>query len=140
MLILRVYDCFIDKSLLKCLIVNDNVNNVKLSYDVIFYVMLFVAAIFISPVFRTDWCHWLKMQKILRGCNKKVMIWLRCASRSYWHWIDIKALGPIWLRFEKGGGYIGFGLSVIPSVILSVIPSFCHSIIILFLLNILRTN
>ena len=46
-----VFDCFIDKSLLKCLVVNDNVNNVKLSYDVIFYVTLFVAAIFISPVF-----------------------------------------------------------------------------------------
>ena len=25
-----VFDCFIDKSLLKCLVVNDNVNNVKL--------------------------------------------------------------------------------------------------------------
>ena len=42
-----VFDCFIDKSLLKCLVDNDNVNNVKLSYDVIFYVTLFVAAIFI---------------------------------------------------------------------------------------------
>ena len=47
-----VFDCFSDKSLLKCLVINDNVNNVKLSYDVIFYVTLFVAAIFISPVFR----------------------------------------------------------------------------------------
>ena len=30
-----VFDCFIDKSPLKCLVVNDNVNNVKLSNDVI---------------------------------------------------------------------------------------------------------
>ena len=49
-----VFGSFIDKSLLKCLVVNDNVNNVKLSYDVIFYVTLFVAAIFISPVFHTN--------------------------------------------------------------------------------------
>ena len=41
-----VFDCFIDKSLLKCLVVNDNVNNVKLSYDVIFYVTLFVCCNF----------------------------------------------------------------------------------------------
>ena len=44
-------------------VVNDNVNNVKLSYDVIFYVTLFNAAIFISPVFRTHWRYWLKRQK-----------------------------------------------------------------------------
>ena len=48
-----VLDCVIDKSLLKCLVVNDNVNHVKLSYDIIFYVKLFVAAIFIWPVFQT---------------------------------------------------------------------------------------
>ena len=47
-----VFGCFIDKSLLKCLLVNDNVNNVKLSYDVIFYVTLFVAAIFFRQLFR----------------------------------------------------------------------------------------
>ena len=47
-----VFDCLIDNSLLKCLVVNDNVNNVKLSYDVIFYVTLIVSAIFISPVFQ----------------------------------------------------------------------------------------
>ena len=59
--------------MLKGLVVNDNVNNVKLSsYDVIFYVTLFVAAIFISPVFRTHWRYWLKRQNSLRGCNKKV--------------------------------------------------------------------
>ena len=46
-----VFDCFIDKSLLKCLVVNDNVNNVKLSYDVVFYVTLFVAAIFCCQFF-----------------------------------------------------------------------------------------
>ena len=46
-----VFDFFIDKSLLKCLVLNDNVNNVELSYDVIFYVTLFVAAIFISQFF-----------------------------------------------------------------------------------------
>ena len=84
-----VFDCFIDKSPLKCLVVNDNVNNVKLSNVVIFYVTLFVAAIFISPVFRTHWRYWLKRQNSLRECNKKVMIWPRCASRSYWHWIAI---------------------------------------------------
>ena len=67
-----VFGSFIDKSLLKCLVVNDNVNNVKLSYDVIFYVTLFVAAIFISPVFRTQWRYWLKKQKSLRGCNKRL--------------------------------------------------------------------
>ena len=39
-------------------VVNDNVNNVKLSYDVIFYVTLFNAA-----VFRTHWRYWLKRQK-----------------------------------------------------------------------------
>ena len=77
-----VFGCFIDKSLLKCLVVNDNVNNVKLSYDVIFYVILFIAAIFISPVFGTHWRNWLKRQKSLRGCNKNVMILPRCASMS----------------------------------------------------------
>ena len=82
-----VFDCFIDKSLLKCLAVNENVNKVMLSYDVIFYVTLFVAAIFISPAFWIHWRYWLKRQKSLRGCNKKVMIWLRLASRSYWHCI-----------------------------------------------------
>ena len=66
-----VFDCFIDKSLLKCLVVNDNVNDVKLSYNVIFYVTLFVAAIFIAPVFQTHWRYWLKRQKSLCGCNKK---------------------------------------------------------------------
>ena len=88
-----VFDCSIDKSLLICLVYNDNVNNVKLSYDVIFYVTLFVAAIFTSPVFRTHWCYRLKRQKSLRGCNKKVMIWPGCVSRSYWHWIAI-SIGP----------------------------------------------
>ena len=39
----------------------------------------------------------------LRGCDKKVIIWLRCAaSRSYWHWGShigprAKSLRPIWL-------------------------------------------
>ena len=45
-----VFDSFIDKSLLKCLVFNDNVNNIS-SYDVIFYVTRFVAASFILPVF-----------------------------------------------------------------------------------------
>ena len=84
-----VLDCFIDKSVLKYLVVNDIVNNVKLSYDVIFYVTLFDAAIFILTVFRTHWRYWFKRQKSLRGCNKKVMIWPRFASRSYWHCIAI---------------------------------------------------
>ena len=82
-----VFDCFIDKSLLKYLVVNDNVNNVMLSGDVIFYVTLYVAAIFISPVYWTHWRYLLKRQKSVRGCNKKVMIWSRCAAMSYWDWI-----------------------------------------------------
>ena len=91
-----VFDCFIDESLLKCLVFNDNVNNVYLLTS--FYVTLFVAAIFISPVFWSHWGYWLKKAKEiietnLPGCNKKVIIWQRCASRSYWHWIDISALG-----------------------------------------------
>ena len=86
-----VFDCFIDKSVLKCLVVNDNVNNVKLSYDVIFYVTLFVAAMFNLPVFQTHWRYWLKRQKSLHRFNKKVMIWPRCASKSYWHWIGPQA-------------------------------------------------
>ena len=80
-----VFDCFIDKSLLKCLVVNDIVSN-GLFYDVIFNVTLFLAAIFISPVFRSHWRYWLKKAKeiietVLRGCNKKVIMWSRCASR-----------------------------------------------------------
>ena len=60
-----VFDCFIDKSLLKCPVVNENVNNVKLSYDIIFYVMLFVAAIFISPVFSDSLALLVKKAKEL---------------------------------------------------------------------------
>ena len=63
---------FIDKSLLKCLVVNDNVNDVKLSYDVIFYVTLFVAAIFISPVFRTHWRYWLKREIVYADVIKRL--------------------------------------------------------------------
>ena len=46
-------DCCIavDKSLLKCLVVNDNVNNVYLMTSLI-YVTLLVVAIFITSVFR----------------------------------------------------------------------------------------
>ena len=45
-------DCFIDKSLLKCLVVNDNVNNVYLMTSLI-YVTLYVVAIFITSVFQS---------------------------------------------------------------------------------------
>ena len=48
-------DCFIDKSLLKCIVVNDNVNNVYLVTSLI-YVTLLVVAIFITSVF---WSHCL---------------------------------------------------------------------------------
>ena len=50
-------DCFIvvDKSLLECLVVNDNVNNVYLMTSLI-YVTLLVVAIFITSVF---WSHCL---------------------------------------------------------------------------------
>ena len=45
-------DCFIDKSLLKCLIVNDNVNHVYLMMTSLIYVRLLVdAIIFITSVF-----------------------------------------------------------------------------------------
>ena len=92
-----VFDSFIDKSLLKCLVFNDNVNNIS-SYDVIFYVTRFVAASFILPVFFVLLVQMVKKAKEiietnLRGCNKKVIIWLRCVSRSYWHWIAIQDLG-----------------------------------------------
>ena len=43
-------DCFIDKSLLKCLLVNDNVNNVNLMTSLIYVTLLVVAIIFIMPV------------------------------------------------------------------------------------------
>ena len=44
-------DCFIDNSLLKCLVVNDNVNNAYLSTSLI-YVMLKVDSIFFTSVFQ----------------------------------------------------------------------------------------
>ena len=51
-------DCFIvvDKSLLKCLAVNDNVNNVYLMTSLI-YVTLLVVAIFITSVFRSHFLN-----------------------------------------------------------------------------------
>ena len=45
-----VSNCFIDKSLLKCLVVNDNVNNVYLMASLI-YVTLLVVTVFITSVF-----------------------------------------------------------------------------------------
>ena len=47
-------DCFIDKSLLKCLVVNDNVNIVCLMTSLI-YVTLLVVVIFIMSVFLSHW-------------------------------------------------------------------------------------
>ena len=44
-------DCFIDKSLLKCFVVKDNVNNAYLMTSLI-YVTLLVDAIFITSVCR----------------------------------------------------------------------------------------
>ena len=55
---------------------------------------LFDVAIFITPVFRPHWRYWFQraneiIETHLRGCNKKAIIWPRCASRSYWHWLAI---------------------------------------------------
>ena len=48
-------DCFIDKNLVKCLVVNDNVNNVYIMTSLI-YVTLLVIAIFITSVFFCSHC------------------------------------------------------------------------------------
>ena len=80
-------DCFMDKSLLKCLVVNDNVNNAYLMTSLV-YVTLKADAIFITSVFGLTVSP-VQQRLNLRGCNKMVIIWLRCASRSYWHWIAI---------------------------------------------------
>ena len=84
-----VSDCFIDKGLLKCLLLNDNVSNVYLM-TLLIYVMLLVVAIFIESVF---WSHCLIsateiIEKLeswinLRKCNVKVIIQQRFASRLY---------------------------------------------------------
>ena len=81
------FDCFMDKSLLKCLVGNDNVNNAYLMTSLV-YVTLKVDAIFIMSVFGLTVSP-VQQRLNLRGCNKMVMIWPRCASRSYWHWIAI---------------------------------------------------
>ena len=36
-----------------------------------------------------------KTMLYIEVCNKKVMIWSMCASKSYWHRYVILALGPI---------------------------------------------
>ena len=50
-----VSDCSIDKSLLKCLVVNDSVNNVYLMTSLIYVTLIVVAIIFITLVFRSHW-------------------------------------------------------------------------------------
>ena len=86
------FDCFIDKSPLKCLVVNANVNN---AYHMMSFSMSgSLLQFFITPVFRSHWRYWFKkakeiIERNLCGCNKKVIIWSRCASRSYWHCLDI---------------------------------------------------
>ena len=80
-------DCFIDKSLLKCLVVNDNINNVLMT-SLIYVTLLVVAIIFITSVFRS-YClagatEIIEKLNEFRECNKEI-IWPRCASRSYWH-------------------------------------------------------
>ena len=82
-----VSDCFMDKSLLKCLVVNDNVNNAYLMTSLV-YVILKVDTFFITSVFGLTVSP-VKQRLNLCGCNKMVIIWPRCASRSYWHWIAI---------------------------------------------------
>ena len=47
-----VSDCFIDKSLLKCLVVNDNVNNAYLMTSLVYVRLQVDAIIFITSVFR----------------------------------------------------------------------------------------
>ena len=69
--------------------------------------------------------------------------------QSYWQYLGLNwylylplfalliIIAPIW----KKGDYTGFGLSIIPSIFLSVHQSSVHlAIPILFRLNILRTN
>ena len=46
-------DCFIDESLLKCLVVNDNENNVYLLTSLIYVMLLVVAIILITSVFQS---------------------------------------------------------------------------------------
>ena len=73
-----VFDCFIDKSLLKCLVVNDNVNNAYLMmsrFKLIQFSSRQFFGLIVSPT---------QQRLNLRGCNTKVIIWPRCASRSYW--------------------------------------------------------
>ena len=50
-------ECFIDKSLLKCLVVNDNVNNAYLMTSLIYVTLLHVvdAIILITSVFRSHY-------------------------------------------------------------------------------------
>ena len=48
-------ECFIDKSLLKCLVVNDNVNNPYLMTSLIYVTLLDDAIIFITSVFRSHY-------------------------------------------------------------------------------------
>ena len=82
-------DLFIEKNLLKCLIVNDNVNNVKLMTSLIFVTLLVVAIIFITSVFRsqclTGPTEIIEKLNEMCGCYKKIIIWPRCASRSFLH-------------------------------------------------------
>ena len=81
-----VFDCFVKKSPLKCLVSNDNVNNVYLIMS--FSMLRSLLLQFSSRQFFNLTCYWLKRAKEIietnqRGCNKKVIIWLRCASRPY---------------------------------------------------------
>ena len=56
-----VFACFIDKSLLKCHVVNGNVNNVYLMTSLI-YVTLFDIAISLTPVFGLTGAPGMKSQ------------------------------------------------------------------------------
>ena len=55
------------------------------------------------------------LQTSLSVCNIQVIIWPRCASRSYWHWDShfgpmALARGPIWLsRRCFSGSYWHWG-------------------------------
>ena len=64
-----IFDCFIDKSLLKCLVVNDNVNNAYRmpSFSMSRSLLQFSSRLF----FGLTWSTGLKIETNLRGCNKK---------------------------------------------------------------------
>ena len=80
-------DCFIEKSLFKCLVLNDNVN--CLSYDVIDLCHTLKLMLFSSCQFFGLTVPATQQRLNLGGCNRKAIIWPKCVSVSYWHCIAI---------------------------------------------------